>query len=149
MDAEPVLEGALGAKKRQMHRPPTPGQTVERDKMVRSSSSAPILPKLGTDQLGLSGSGLIDPASREFFDPGHSPRPAPSPASPAGPKKFRGVGMPKKKKGGAHPVPRHLVDQVQIQQLSRHWPEFKPDMSTKLNRKHPPTWHPMMTVGTR
>jgi hypothetical protein len=57
--------------------------------------------------------------------------------------------MPKKEKAGSVPVPRHLLDQVEIQQLSRHWPEFKPDRSTKLNRKHPPTWHPMMTVGTR
>jgi hypothetical protein len=111
------------------------------------SSSAPQLPKLPTNQLGLSGSGL-DPRSKEFFDPGASPRPAPKKAA-SPPKGFRGVGMPKKKNAGAHPVPRHLLDQVEIQQLTRHWPEFKPDRSSKLNRKHPPTWHPMMTVGTR
>jgi hypothetical protein len=146
-DAEPVLESALGApKKRQVHRPPTPGQTTERDKMMRSSS-APQLPKLATDQLGLLGSSM-DPR-REFFDPGVSPRPEAKSTPALGPKKFRGVGMPKRENAGSVPVPRHLVDQVEIQQLSRHWPEFKPDRSTKLNRKHPPTWHPMMTVGTR
>lgn len=139
-EAESVLESALDPA-----RPGPPGQLTQKDKLL-PSASAPNLPGLHSGQMGLTGRSLRDPRAPPSDD--GSPRPVPKPkAAPV--KKFRGLGMPKAKNAGDIAVPKHLVDQVDMQQLDRHWSEFKPDRSTKLSRKHPPVWHTMMMPGTR
>lgn len=142
---KPQPRGGRNLARDGIRAPTPPGSRLERDKLVQSNS-APNLPPIPGNQLGLSGEHLY--SGRGPPSDVSSPRPVLK-VKPSGPQKFRGVGMPKRKNAGANAVPRHLLDQVEIQQLDRHWHEFKPDMSRKPARKHPENWHPMMTPGTR